>query len=196
MALDASGTLYAADAGACVIWKIDSAGNASVVAGVLFSCGFNGDHIPATSAFLNSNFAVTFDSMGNMLIADSANNRVRRVDAAGTITTFVGNGTARASSTGPCGDGGSPTSAQFNFPLGLAVSGGTLYIADELDVRVRKVAAGLINTYAATGIGGYNGNGWPALSTNLDDPLDVAVNPVNQALYLVDDVRSRVRKVH
>jgi len=196
MAFDALGNLYAADGGACVVWKLDSSGNATVVAGVLFNCGFNGDHMPATSALLNFPFGPAFDSKGNLYIADSANNRVRVVNTAGTITTFAGDGTTCALSTDPCGDGGPPTAAQLNFPIGLTVSGGAVYIADELDLRIRKVARGVITTYAGTGLSGYNGNGLPALSTNLDDPVHVAVNPVNNALYVVDDVQARVRKVH
>jgi sugar lactone lactonase YvrE len=196
MAFDASGNLYAADAGACVIWKFDSAGNATVVAGVLFSCGYNADHISATAALLNQPWGVAFDPAGNFLIADSGNNRVRQVNTAGIITTAVGDGTACALSTNPCGDGGSPTAAQLNYPFTVVVSGGTVYIADELDLRIRKVSGGIIDTYAGTGIDGYNGNGLAALSTNFDDPLAVAVNPLNKALYVVDDLQSRVRRVH
>lgn len=196
LALDTSGNLYAADAGACVIWKIDSGGNATAVAGVVFSCGYNGDNIKATTALLNQPWGVALDSKGNFYIADSGNNLVRKVNSAGTISTYAGDGAACALSTDPCGDGGSPTAAQLNYPVVVAVSGGTLYIADELDVRIRKVASGVISTYAGTGTSGYNGNGLPALSTNLDDPVAVAVNPINKVLYLLDDVQARVREVH
>jgi len=196
MAFDPSGTLHIADAGACVVWKIDSSGNATAVAGVLFNCGFNGDNIQATTALLNSNWGIAFDSAGNLYIADSGNYRVRKVNAAGFITTFAGDGTICVSSTSTCGDGGSATAAQFNFPLGLAVAAGAVYITDEGDVRIRRVSGGIISTYAGSGNGGYNGNGLPALSTNLDDPIDVAINPANGALYLVDDLQARVRKVH
>jgi sugar lactone lactonase YvrE len=196
MAFDSAGSLYVADAGACVVWKLDSSGNATAVAGVQFNCGFNGDNIQATTAFLNSPYGIAFDPAGNLYVGDSANNRVRKVNSAGIITTAAGNGTACANSTSACGDGGSPTAAQLNFPLGLAISGGTLYITDEGDLRIRKVASGIITTYAGTGNSGYNGNGLAATSTNLDDPVDVAINPVNHSLYLVDDVQSRVRLVH
>jgi trimeric autotransporter adhesin len=196
MAFDSSGNLYVADAGACVVWKIDSSGNATVVAGVLFTCGYNGDKIKATSALLNSPWGVAFDSHGNGYIADSGNNRIRIVNTSGIIKTFAGNGTACPLSTEPCGDGGAPTAAQLNVPLTVAVNGGTVYIADESDLRIRKVAGGIISTYVGTGIGGYNGNNLPALSTNLDDPIAVAVNPVTKNVYVVDDVQARVRKVH
>ena len=195
-AFDSTGALYVADAGACQVWKLDSSGNATAVAGVAFNCGYNGDNIQATTALLNSPWGIGFDSKGNLYIADSGNNRVRRVNSLGIISTFAGDGTACALSTDPCGDGGSATVAQLNYPLSVAISATTVYIADESDDRIRKVSAGMISTYAGTGNGGYNGNNMPALSTNLDDPIDVALNPVNGALYIADDIQARVREVH
>lgn len=196
MALDATQTLYVADAGACVVWKIDGGGNATIAAGELFNCGYNGDGIPATSALLNSPWGVAFDSANNMMIADSVNNRIREVNAAGTISTFAGNGTTCDIGTDPCGDGGSATAAALDFPISVRVSGKAVYIADNGDLRIRKVAGGIITGYAGTGIGGYNGDKLPALSTNFDDPLDMAVNPTNGILYYTDDAQSRVRRIH
>lgn len=196
IALDASGNLYGADASASVIWKFDSSGNATVVAGVVGNCGYNGDNQSATSAWLCSPEGLTFDSAGNMYIADAGNNRIRKVNTATIITTVAGNGTACALGTDSCGDGGKATQAQLNAPAAVAVVGGTLYIADELDLRIRKVAGGVINAYAGTGVAGYNGNGLTALTTNFDDPVSVAINPVNKALYMIDDLQERVRKVH
>jgi trimeric autotransporter adhesin len=195
LAVDAAGNLYAADAGACVVWKFNSVGAPSVFAGVSGSCGYNGDGIKATTAHLNVPWSVAFDATGNLYIADGSNNRVRKVNTADTISTVAGNGTACAAPTSSCGDGGSPTSAQLNFPISVAFSGGTMYIADELDLRIRKVAAGIISTYAGTGKPGYNGNALPAHSTNLDDPVSLAIDPVTKVLYLVDDIQARVRKV-
>jgi sugar lactone lactonase YvrE len=196
MAFNAAGTLFVADAGACVVWSIDAGGNATAVAGELFNCGYNGDNIQATTALLNGPWGVAVDARGNLYIADSSNNRVRMVNPSGTITTFAGDGSACASSTSACGDGGAATGAQLNFPLSLLVSAGVLYITDEADVKIRSVSGGIINTYAGTGNQGYNGNNLAALSTNLDDPLDIAVNPVNRALYEVDDLQCRVRRIH
>lgn len=152
--------------------------------------------MPATSAQLYFPWGLAFDSKGDMLIADSGNNRIRLVTPAGIISTIVGNGTACPVSTQACGDGGPATSAELNSPTSVALSGATLYIADELDLRVRKVAGGIISAYAGTGLPGYNGNGLPALSTNFDDPISVAVDPVNKILYVVDDIQARVRQVH
>ncbi len=196
MAFDDAGTLYVADAGACVVWKIDSSGNPTVAAGVLFNCGYNADNIQATSAFLNGPLGVAFDSIGNLFIADGSNNRVRRVNTSGIINTFAGDGTTCLISTNPCGDGGPPTAAQFNSPSMVAVSGGTVYIVDQLDLRIREVAGGVIDTYVGTGVAGYNGENLPALSTNLDEPLCIAVSPVNKSLYWVDDDQTLVRRVH
>ena len=196
MAFDPLGNLYVTDVGACMVWRLDANGNATGVAGVPFVCGYNGDNIQATTADLNAPYGIAFDPAGNLYIGDSGNNRVRKVTPSGVITTFAGDGTSCPLSTDSCGDGGPPTSAQFNFPMGLAISKGVLYIVDEGDERIRKVAGGTISTYAGTGIGGYNGNNLPALSTNLDDPVDVAVNPANGVLYLVDDLQARVRAVH
>jgi NHL repeat/Beta-propeller repeat len=196
MALDATGNLYVADAGACVVWSIDSGGNATIVAGVLDACGYNGDGIQAASAYLNGPWGVALDSTGNLYITDTSNNLVRKVNTAGVISTFAGNGSTCASSTDPCGDGGLATAAQFNSPATVAVSGATVFIADLLDMRIRKVAGGVVKTYVGTGNGGFNGDNLPALRTNLDDPLGIAVNPVNHALYWADDDQTRVRRVY
>jgi internalin A len=161
-----------------------------------YQCSYNGDHRSAVSAWLAFPFGLAFDSAGNMYIADAGNNRIRKVNASGIISTIAGNGTACALATDPCGDGGSATAAQLNFPVAVAASGGTVYIADEFDNRIRKVTGGIIKTYAGTGLLGYNGNNLPALSTNFDDPIAVAVNPVNKSLYVVDDAQGRVRRVH
>jgi len=195
LAIDPSGSLNVGDGGACVVWRLDSAGNATAAAGVPYNCGYNGDNIPATTAFLNFPYGVAFDTAGNLYIGDAGNSRVRQVNTSGTIMTFAGDGTACAGGATACGDGGAATLAQLNTPLGLAFSKGHLYITDEVDERVRQVSGGVITTIAGTGYGGYNGNNLPALSTNIDDPIDLAVNPVTGVVYLVDDVVARVRKI-
>jgi sugar lactone lactonase YvrE len=194
LALDGSGNLYAVDDLACVVWKFNSAGNATIVAGVASQCGYNGDSIKATTAWVIPS-GLTFDSSGNMYIAD-LNNRIRKVSTLGIITTIAGNGNPCASPTDPCGDGTKATSAELNWPAAVAVSGSTVYIADEFDIRIRKVSSGIITTYAGTGIQGYNGDGLPALSTNFDDPVSLAVNPLTKVLYVGDDNEMRVREVH
>jgi sugar lactone lactonase YvrE len=191
MATDSSNNLYVVDQGTCVVWKVSPLGIVSVVAGVEFVCGYNGDNISATTAQLNAPFGVALDSAGNIFIADAGNNLVRKVDTAGIISTFAGNGTC-----GFFGDGGPATSAELCFPQGVAVTkGGTVFIADTLNFRVRQLASGTITTYAGTGLTGYNGDGLAALSTNFDDPVAVGIHP-NGVVYVVDDSTNRVRKIH
>jgi hypothetical protein len=133
---------------------------------------------------------VAVDSKGDIFIADSSNNRVRKVTK-GIISTFAGDGTC-----GFSGDGGPATSAELCSPLDAAItSKGVVYIADTFNLRIRKVASGKISTYAGTGVSGYNGNRLPALSTNFDDPVAVILNS-SGTLYLVDDATARVRKIH
>ena len=108
--------------------------------------GFSGDNGPATSAELNYPDGVAVDSAGNLYIADTCNNRIRKVSN-GVITTVAGNGTP-----GFSGDNGPATSAQLNYPDGVAVdSAGNLYIADTGNNRIRKVSNGVITTVAGNG---------------------------------------------
>jgi internalin A len=191
MAVDRSNNLYVVDQVTCVVWLITPAGVVSVAAGVPFQCGFNGDGGPATSAQLNTPLGVAVDRKENVYVADSGNSRIRTFTVGGNINTVAGDGNC-----GFSGDGGPATSAELCFPFDVAVSKTALYIADTFNVRIRKVdGTGKITTYAGTGGVGYNGDGLPALSTNLDDPIAVSVNS-SGTLYLVDDLTMRVRKVH
>jgi sugar lactone lactonase YvrE len=190
IAVDSANNLYVVDQSTCVVWKITPAAAVSVAAGVEFICGYNGDNIVATTAELNSPYGVALDTRGNIYVADSFNNRIRKVNASGIISTLAGDGN--------CGfiDNVPPTAGEMCTPLGVAVSvnGTAVYIADESNLRVRKVASNLITTYAGTGLSGFNGDG-PALSTNFDDPYAVTFDSKGN-LYLVDDVIDRVRKIH
>jgi uncharacterized protein (TIGR03437 family) len=145
VAVDTTGNLYFSDPGNNRIRKINTAGILSTVAGGGASLG---DGVPATSAVINIPDGVVVDGAGNVYFSDFANNRVRKVNTAGIITTVAGNGTA-----GFSGDGGPATNAQLNSPKGVAVdSAGNLYIGDTLNFRVRKVsAAGIITTVAGNG---------------------------------------------
>ena len=191
MATDSSNNLFVVDQASCVVWKISPAAVVNAIAGNGV-CGFSGDGGPAVQAELNVPAGVAVDKHGNIAIADWGNNRVRVVDTAGVINTFAGNGTC-----GFSGDGGPAISAELCAPIGVAVtSKETVYIADELNLRIRKVASsGIITTYAGSGVQGYNGDRLPALRTNLDDPVAVVVNSAG-TLFLVDDYTMRVRTVH
>jgi trimeric autotransporter adhesin len=155
----------------------------------LGTAGFSGDGGQATSAQLNYPFGVAVDGQGNLYIADQVNQRVRKVSG-GIITTVAGTGTA-----GYSGDGGQATSAQLNYPVGVAVDGqGNLYIADQVNQRVRKVSGGIITTVAGTGTAGYSGDGGQATSAQLDGPRSMAVDGQGN-LYIADTSNYRVRKV-
>ena len=144
----------------------------------------------ATTAWLNSPFGVAVDAAGRIYIGDNLNNRVRMVSTGGIITTIAGDGTC-----GFTGDGEPTILAEISGPMGLAVdSAGNVYFADSLNYRVREISASVVNTVAGTGLNGYNGNNLPALSTNLDFPVAVAVNRAGIP-YLVDGSAMLVRKV-
>lgn len=134
LAVDHSGALYIADAGNDVVRKITPDGKITTIAGDGNS-GSRGDGGPATKAEFLLPTAVAVDARGNLYIADSANNQIRKVDLAGNISTLAGTEQA-----GFSGDGKSATAARLNKPVALAVdSGGNLYIADQGNNRVRLV---------------------------------------------------------
>ena len=131
------------------------------------------------------------DASGNLYIADTYNNRVRKVSTAGIITTVAGNGT-----WGSSGDGGSATSAQLSNAQGVAVDGaGNLYIADSNNARVRKVSGGTITTVAGGGTCCSSlGDGGPATSANLDYPTGIVFDTAGN-LYIADESHYSIRTV-
>jgi hypothetical protein len=177
------------------------------------TAGFGGDGGPATAAELNSPEAVTADAHGNMVIADTGNNRIRVAAAtsgtfygvamtAGDIYTVAGNG-----SYGFTGDGGPAASAELRDPLGVSLDGsGNLLIADTGNERVRLVAAtsgtyygqavtgGDIVTVAGNGLTGFYGDSHPATSAQLDNPQATAVDGSGN-LLIADTGNGRVREV-
>lgn len=193
VAVDDSGNLFIADYYNQRIRRVDAATGiiTSVAGDGVF--GFSGDGGPATSAELASPFGVAVDASGNIFIADSDNERIRRVDAAtGIITTVAGDGVA-----GFGGDGGPATSAQLNLPLGVAVDTfGDVFIADENNSRMRRVDAGtgVITTVAGDGVAGFSGDGGPATGAELYFPAGVAVDATGN-LFIADTDNSRIRRV-
>ena len=151
---------------------------------------YGGDGGPATQARLSYPNGVATDSAGNIYIADLYNNRIRKVDTSGIITTIAGTGAA-----GFSGDGGPAILAEFNTPGAVAVdAAGNIYIADGTNVRVRKVATnGIVTTIAGTGVEGFSGDGGPAVSAMIS-PSDIAVD-ADGNLYIADLNNARIRKV-
>lgn len=187
VAVDSVGNLYFADTYNSLVRKVSN-GVITTVAGN-GNGGFSGDGGPALSAELDGPTAVAVDSTGNLYIADAGNNRVRKVSN-GMITTVAGNGNG-----GFSGDGGSATSASFGLPYGVAVDlAGNLYIADNLDHRIRKVQNGVITTVAGNGTGGFSGDNGPATNAELNYPEGLAVDSSDN-LYIADSGNFRIRKV-
>jgi uncharacterized protein (TIGR03437 family) len=187
VAVDSAGNLYIADENNNRIRKV-SGGIVTTVAGGA-SAGFSGDNGPATSATLSKPLGVAVDAAGNLYIADSLNNRVRKVSN-GVITTVAGTGVI-----GFSGDNGPATSAELYLPWGLAVdSAGNLYIADEENHSVRKVSNGVITTIAGNGVLGYGGDNGPAVNAQLAYPKSLALDS-NGDLYISDAGTDSIRKI-
>lgn len=191
VAVDHAGNVYIADAANHRIRRVAPNGTISTIAGS-GQPGYSGDGGPATSARLNLPADVALDQAGCLYIVDSGNHRIRVVTQSGAISTVVGNGQA-----GFSGDGGPATRAQLDTATGVAVDNrGNLYFTDYgMGGRVREVTpAGIIRTVAGSDNEGYSGDGGPATSAWLDQPLRVAVDGTGN-LYISDLNNDRIRKV-
>ena len=156
------------------------------------TAGDSGDEGPAARAQLNMPQGLAVDSDSNVYIADTLNNRVRRVGRDGIITTVAGTG-----EPGYSGDEGPGSHAQLDKPTGLAIGfGGSVFIADTANNRVRLLGTdGVINSFAGTGEAGYRGDGGgPARYAVLNGPGGLAFDPEGN-LYIADTLNERVRRV-
>jgi len=162
------------------------------------SAGFTGDGGPAAVAQLFHPRSVALDGAGNLFITDAFNRRVRRVDAGtGVITTVAGSGGVGYEGGGFSGDGGSATEALLSWTTGVALDGaGNLFVGDELNYRVRRVAAvtGVITTVAGTGEQGFSGDGGLATAAQLGGVYGVALDGAGN-LFIADRWNGRVRRV-
>ncbi len=191
VAVDSAGNVYIAEWSNHRVRKVSAGGVITTIAGIGIA-GFGGDGGRATDAALNSPEGVAVDAAGNVYIADSFNNRVRKIDTSGTITTIAGNGFVGYTGEGKATDVG------LNDPSGVAVdNSGNLYIADNSNHRVRKVvlSSGTISTIAGTGIGGFSGDGGPALSAQVYNPTHLTVDRAGN-IYIADYTNNRIRKIN
>ena len=189
--MDASKNIYVADLGNQRIRKIDASGNINTIAGC-GAYGFSGDGGPALAAEFEDPAGICGDESGNIYVADEFNNRVRKIDKTGIITTFAGNG-----ATGYSGDGGLATQAEFYYPSDVAMdNSGNILIADESNNCIRKVnASGIISTMVGNGIGAYSGDGGPASMAQIYNAPSVTVDNAGN-IYIADGFNNRVRKIN
>ncbi|MDQ6796836.1 MAG: hypothetical protein M3011_02215 [Actinomycetota bacterium] len=202
VAVDGKGNVVVADTANQRIRRIDAAtGTIATVAGGAAdgAPGFGGDGGQATAARLNGPAGVAIDASANVVIADTANNRIRRIDAASGVITTVAGGAANGA-PGFGGDGGAATRAQLNSPSGVAVDGsGGILIADSANNRIRRIdaATGIIATVAggaANGAPGFGGDGGPPVSAQLNGPAGVAVDGTGN-VSIADTANNRVRRI-
>ena len=189
VAVSSTGIIFVADTNNHRVRQISLGGTISTIAGT-GTCGFNGDGA-ATQHELCYPFGVTVDTAGNVYVADELNQRVRKIDSTGNMTTVAGNGTC-----GYSGDGGSATSAELCDPTGVATdSSGDIYIADKDNQRIRKVSSGTITTAAGSvGVCSFSGDGGTATKAGLCNPFDVAVDASGN-IYIADSSNQRIREV-
>ena len=189
VAVDNNGNVFIADWGNSVIREVNASGIMSTIAGE--SYGYGGDGGLAIYANLFYPTDVVTDDSGYIYIADAGNNRIRKIDLSGIITTIAGNGTP-----GYSGDGGLATMAEINYPSGIAIdSNGNIYIADYYNSCIRMVTkSGIISTIAGNGSFAYTGDGGPAIDATLGYVNSVAVDRKNN-VYISDGFNHCIRKV-
>ncbi|HLF41008.1 MAG TPA: NHL repeat-containing protein [Acidimicrobiia bacterium] len=197
VAADAAGNVFIADSANDVIRRVDPSGVITTIAGQGGVAGDAGDGGPATQAKIQGPKGIVFDRDGNLLIADSGNDKIKRLDlTAGVITTVAGTGLGGGNASEGRGDGGPATQAQMLEPRTVAVGpDGSLYIAEPKAHRVRRVdTSGIITTAAGTGRAAFSGDGGPAFKAALNLPRGIAVDGSGM-LFIADSMNQRIRRV-
>lgn len=190
--VDPAGNVFFSDYNNNVIRKISTSGIISTIAGN-GTAGYLGDGLQATVAELNHPTGISFDGAGNLYIGDFSNQRVRKVNTSGVISTFAGNGTP-----GWTADGVQATATTLWDPNFLhATASGDLYITDNKNHRIRLVkgSTGIITTVAGNGTPGGTGDGGPATAAELDFPGGVDFDATGN-MYIPGDLIHNVRVVN
>jgi sugar lactone lactonase YvrE len=184
VAVDGSGTVYVADAVNNKIRKITAAGVVSTLAGSGAIGSADGSGTASSFSFPNG---VAVDGSGTVYVADSNNHKIRKITAAGVVSTLAGSGTEGSAD-------GSGTAASFSFPNGIAVDGsGTVYVADTVNNKIRKITpAGVVSTLAGSGAEGSADGSGTAVSFSL--PSGVAVDG-SGTVYVADTSNNKIRKI-
>ena len=192
VAVDSVGNIYIADTEHHRIRKVSFDGTITTLAGT-GEQGFSFNRGRAILAKLNQPMGIALDGEGNVYFADTFNNRIRKIDADGIMTTVAGSGESRFA-----GDGGDAREANLNAPRGLAFdTAGNLYISDTYNNRIRMVDAfGIISTVAGNGSFTSSGDGGPATNASLFNPMGIHFDGAGNLLIAEQETRgNRIRKV-
>ena len=187
--VDAAGNVYICDWINARVRKINTSGIITTIAGN-GSPAWSGDGGPATAAGMRPT-SLLITTAGEILVCDGSNNRLRKIDASGIITTIAGTGVG-----GYSGDGGPATAATLRNPAFLLYDpAGNLLVCDENNQVIRKIdPSGTITTIAGTGTRGFSGDGGPATAATLQFPMMMTFSPAGQLLF-ADNQNNRVRKI-
>ena len=189
VAVDSGNNVYFTDLNNRRVRRVDTNGIITTFAGNGVLGTPSGEGGPATQARLGAPTGLCFDSIGTLYIADFGHSLVRKVDTNGIITTVAGTGVS-----GFSGDGGLATQAQMKWPVAVTVdSAGNVFIADEMDHRVRRVGTnGIITTVAGNGTRGFAGDGGPATNAQVASPTGLATDNAGHLFIAADN---RIRRV-
>jgi sugar lactone lactonase YvrE len=184
IAVDAAGIAYVADTGNHAIRTITPDGTVRTLAGS-GEAGFTEGM--GRAARFNLPFGIAVDGVGNVFVADTGNNRIRRITPDGTVTTLAGSVTAGSAD-------GIGLAASFNTPFGLALDRhGTLYVTDEQNHAIRTIAPdGRVSTLAGVGIRAFTDGEWSVAAFN--SPHGIAVDAAGN-VYVADVFNHRIRKI-
>ena len=191
IAIDSNGNVFIADENNLRIRKINTSGIINTKAGISPVHGFGGDDSIATGARFCDLGYIKLGPDGNLYIPDVCNNRIRKIDGAGIITTYLGDGSLCS-----CGDGGLVAVAQTERPVGITFDYGGNMIFSEAYNHVRKIdVSGYVSLVAgASAIDGDSGDGGPATDAHLNLPQDIATDYLGN-IYISDSRNSIIRKV-
>jgi uncharacterized protein (TIGR03437 family) len=173
VAIDSSGNIYIADSGNNVVRKVANGTISTFAGNNSAGAGYSGDSALATGAQLNNPVGVAVDSAGNVYIADTGNNVIRKVTGGNIATVAAG----------------------FQHPDGVAVdAAGNIYVADTVGRRIVEISNGSYTTIAGNGSFGFSGDDGPGTRAALNDPMGLALDSSGN-VYIADTVNGRIRKL-
>jgi DNA-binding beta-propeller fold protein YncE len=191
---DTEGNIILSDREGKFVWKIEKSGRAVVIAGTGKPTGARGlpeGRTPALEVDLAMPEGLVVDRDGSILLTDSYNHVIHRIDREGYLTRFAGNGVR-----GRGGEGVKALESSFAFPCDVRLdSKGNIFVADLENHRIRKITRdGIVTTVAGTGVPGYSGDGGPALDAQLNSPWGILIDK-DDNLLIADSNNDAIRKV-